>query len=77
MLAHICCPFGFMSSHCAFCPNAGGVYGPAGIQATYAPGQVIDISILVSARHGGRWVFRVCPSTNADEACLSQYVLQR
>ncbi|GAB4815625.1 hypothetical protein N2152v2_008081 [Parachlorella kessleri] len=55
----------------------GGIYGPAGIQATYAPGQVIDISILVSARHGGRWVFRVCPSTNADEACLSQYVLQR
>lgn len=56
---------------------AGGVYGPAGVQATYTAGQVITISLLVTAQHGGRHTFRICDRANADEACLYANVLQR
>ena len=58
-------------------PAAGGIYGPVGPQASYASGSVITISLLITAKHGGRHMFRLCPSSSPDEACFAANVLQR
>lgn len=59
-------------------PGTGGPNDtPGAVAATYAAGSVITLSLLITARHGGRHEFRVCDRANADEACLSVHTLQR
>ncbi|GAB4823517.1 hypothetical protein N2152v2_010563 [Parachlorella kessleri] len=66
------------SDNCPHCLQmGGGIYGPAGIQASYAPGQIIAISLLITAQHGGRHMFHICPSTDVNEACFAANILQR
>lgn len=53
--------------------------------ATFAPGQVVDLAVTITANHLGRFGFRICaladPNTNEraqlTEGCLDQHVLQR
>lgn len=46
-------------------------------QATFTEGGDITISLLITAQHGGRHQFRLCPSAVADEGCFAANVLQR
>ncbi|GAB4820348.1 hypothetical protein N2152v2_007394 [Parachlorella kessleri] len=55
----------------------GGSFTPTAPMKTYAAGSVITISLLLTAQHGGRHMFRLCDRTSADEACLAANVLQR
>lgn len=58
--------------------HAGGPFGPVGPVATYSAGQVVAISLLITANHGGRHAFRLCGrSDSLDEACFAAHVLQR
>ena len=61
------------------CPNpgAGGIYGPGAFVATYTPGGMISISLLITAQHGGAHTFRLCGRPDATAECLNQQVLQR
>ncbi|PRW50976.1 chitin binding domain-containing [Chlorella sorokiniana] len=47
--------------------------------ATYHAGSVINIQLFITAQHGGRHVFRLCPGPNMTSACLTApgAVLQR
>lgn len=45
--------------------------------ANYVTGQTITIQLLITARHGGRHVFRLCDKSVADEGCLGMHTLQR
>ena len=51
--------------------QAGGKYVTKKITGTYAAGQIIRIRVEISAPHGGRWQFGVCPvpdgASDADE----------
>jgi hypothetical protein len=51
--------------------QAGGKYATKKITGTYAAGQTIRIRVEISAPHGGRWQFGVCPvpdgASDADE----------
>eukprot|EP00887_Chlorella_sp_A99_P003396 scaffold7.g3396.t1 len=49
---------------------------PGAPGATFTEGQVITISLLITAKHGGRHVFRICDRAAADEACLALNTLQ-
>ncbi len=41
------------------------------------PPAVIDISVFITAQHGGRHAFRLCTDSDAQEKCLSQHMLER
>ncbi|PRW33768.1 cell wall integrity and stress response component 4-like [Chlorella sorokiniana] len=45
--------------------------------AIYSEGEVIDISVFITAHHGGRHAFRLCTDLDASERCLSQHLLER
>jgi hypothetical protein len=47
------------------------------IQATYASGSTINVEWLISANHGGRIGFKLCPRrTNLNQACFDANPLQ-
>ncbi|KAL4425189.1 hypothetical protein ABPG75_009205 [Micractinium tetrahymenae] len=45
--------------------------------AHYTAGGEIDITVFITAFHGGRHQFRLCPSDDVTESCLDQNVLER
>jgi hypothetical protein len=46
--------------------------------ATYTQGAVISLNAFLTANHGGKFSFRVCPrSSNLDEACFGTNFLTR
>lgn len=46
--------------------------------ATYTQGGVISLSVILTANHGGKFSFRVCPrSSSLDEACFGSNFLTR
>ncbi|KAL4435574.1 hypothetical protein ABPG77_002537 [Micractinium sp. CCAP 211/92] len=45
--------------------------------ARYTAGGDIDITLFITALHGGRHQFRLCPSEDVTEACLDQNMLER
>ena len=48
------------------------------VQATYAPGQTISVTINIRAQHGGYLMIKICPrSNNLDQACFDQYTLTK
>ena len=47
---------------------------------TYEEGQVIDITILIQAQHGGMWEMRLCDqpgSSFPSQDCFNKHVLKR
>lgn len=60
--------------------EAGGKYATGIISAHYTVGQVIDITVDVTANHKGWFEFRLCPNNDvkkpATQACLDKYLLQ-
>lgn len=56
----------------------GGIYEKSGRSvATYKQGGTIDISFFITAQHGGRHAFRLCPEDTPTEKCFSEYTLER
>ncbi|KAK3877591.1 hypothetical protein Pcinc_017706 [Petrolisthes cinctipes] len=57
----------------------GGVYGKGVITAQYRSGQVIPITIRISANHGGWFEFRLCNNNNPrardSQQCLNKQLL--
>ncbi|KAL4443267.1 hypothetical protein ABPG75_011004 [Micractinium tetrahymenae] len=49
---------------------------PRSVPLSLAPA-VINITVFITAQHGGRHVFRICPSDAATERCLAQHTLER
>lgn len=48
--------------------------------ATWSPGSVAEITVFITAQHGGRHSFRLCPRARASWACFEGeggYELQR
>ncbi|XP_052081951.1 uncharacterized protein LOC127719748 [Mytilus californianus] len=60
--------------------EAGGKYATGIISAQYTVGQVIDISVEITANHKGWFEFRLCPNNDvkkpATHACLDKYLLK-
>jgi hypothetical protein len=49
-----------------------------GIAATYIQGSDIQLNVTLTANHGGKFFFRVCPrSSDLDEACFGSNYLTR
>ncbi|PSC67430.1 chitin binding domain-containing [Micractinium conductrix] len=44
---------------------------------SYARGGVIDITIFITAQHGGRHEFHLCPSPHVSKGCLKEHQLER
>ena len=38
---------------------------------------VIDITIFITAQHGGRHEFHLCPSPHVSKGCLKEHQLER
>lgn len=58
--------------------NSNFIMQPSPIQATYTQGGVISLSVILTANHGGKFSFRVCPrSSSLDEACFGSNFLTR
>lgn len=58
----------------------GGKYAtPPIIAANYAPGSAVDIEIVITANHGGRFSFRLCapPGNPSDQACYDTMLLKQ
>ncbi|XP_072945000.1 uncharacterized protein [Epargyreus clarus] len=55
----------------------GGTYGSGEIVAHYDQGQVITVTVELSAYHKGYWEFRICkdPKRN-DQECFEEYILE-
>ncbi|EFN57128.1 hypothetical protein CHLNCDRAFT_51191 [Chlorella variabilis] len=47
------------------------------VMGSNAPGAVIKLTIFISAQHGGRHLFRLCPGPDATKPCFTQHTLQR
>jgi hypothetical protein len=46
--------------------------------ATYTQGAVVTLNAFLTANHGGKFSFRVCPrSSSLDEACFGSNYLTR
>jgi hypothetical protein len=46
--------------------------------ATYQQGAAVELKVVITANHGGKFFFRVCPrSSNLDEACFGTNYLTR
>ncbi|XP_041377331.1 uncharacterized protein LOC121389749 [Gigantopelta aegis] len=60
--------------------EAGGLYGKGIITKTYTTGQDIQISVQITANHGGWFEFRLCANNNPTkvitQSCLDQHLLQ-
>ncbi len=48
---------------------------PPAIAVVYSRGGIIDITLTLTANHGGRHSFRVCPSTSPSVGCLGSNFL--
>lgn len=58
--------------------EAGGEFATGEIVATYRPGQEIQVSVEVTANHGGHFKFSVCPGSrdrDPTQQCLDDHVL--
>lgn len=60
----------------------GGVSATGTITGTYTEGQVVNMTIVITAAHKGRFMFRVCviqdPTSERAELtdeCLNQHIL--
>merc|ERR1712168_285217 len=60
--------------------EAGGRYATGTIVADYQEGQVIEVTVDLTANHMGYFEFRLCPHNNihvpATQECLDRHVLQ-
>lgn len=50
---------------------------PRPVSAVWVEGQEVELLVGITADHKGRFAFRICPSTNATEACFEQNWLTR
>jgi len=69
--------------------EAGGIYYKKGVYTSYVQGQVIDIDILTTTNHNGKFGFRICKVSGGfdsaaeneqkelSEECFDQHVLQQ
>lgn len=62
-------------------PNeVGGQYFTGVIVESYTQGQIIDVTVKLTANHLGYFIFKLCPSTDAkkevEQGCLDSNVLQ-
>ena len=58
--------------------EAGGQYATGQIVATYSPGQLVEVSVEVTANHGGQFRFSVCPGEQGgdpSQLCLDRSLL--
>ncbi|ESP04946.1 hypothetical protein LOTGIDRAFT_156189 [Lottia gigantea] len=78
-----------LGGKCGICGNpfngtrhheAGGRYANGIISGSYVSGQVIRVSIQITANHRGYFVFKVCPNNDvnrmATHECLDEYALE-
>jgi len=60
--------------------EAGGEFAQGVLAKQYAPGQIIDIEVELTANHQGNFVLRLCPnddpSTTVTQECLNKHVLK-
>ncbi|XP_037091388.1 uncharacterized protein LOC119111687 [Pollicipes pollicipes] len=60
--------------------EAGGEFAKGVITKRYAPGQIIDIEVELTANHKGNFVIRLCPHNNdkktVTQECLNKHVLR-
>nr|KAG5707276.1 hypothetical protein BaRGS_000050 [Batillaria attramentaria] len=60
--------------------EAGGRYGNGIITRTYAPGEEINVRVVITANHKGWFEFRLCdhndPSTPITHECLDKHLLE-
>ncbi|CAK1555526.1 unnamed protein product [Leptosia nina] len=56
----------------------GGLYGDGVIVANYTSGQIIDITVEITAFHMGYWYFKLCPKPEAElkQTCFDQFPLE-
>nr|KAG5691648.1 hypothetical protein BaRGS_022923 [Batillaria attramentaria] len=62
-------------------PNeAGGMYATGIIVRTYHQADVINVTVKITASHGGYFMFKLCPNNDvtkeATQECLDRHVLQ-
>ena len=62
-------------------PNeAGGKYGRGIIARTYSQGDVITVTVRITANHLGYFTFKLCPNDNVKkevtQECLDKHVLK-
>ncbi|KAK7476301.1 hypothetical protein BaRGS_00032494, partial [Batillaria attramentaria] len=62
-------------------PNeAGGMYAKGIIVRTYHQADVINVTVKITASHGGYFMFKLCPNNDvtkeATQECLDRHVLQ-
>ncbi|XP_041360499.1 uncharacterized protein LOC121376787 [Gigantopelta aegis] len=72
------------NGRCGFCGDpydgvhkheTGGVFASNLIPRTYSVGQIIDITIEVTANHGGYFEFHLCPKSVLSQDCFDKYPL--
>ncbi|XP_037094711.1 uncharacterized protein LOC119114809 [Pollicipes pollicipes] len=60
--------------------EAGGTFAQGVIAKRYAPGQLVDIEVELTANHMGNFVIRLCPHNNdkttITQECLNKHVLK-
>ncbi|XP_034834890.2 uncharacterized protein [Maniola hyperantus] len=55
----------------------GGIFGEGIIVADYDAGQVVNITVHITAYHRGYWIFKLCPDPkNTDQSCFDEYPLE-
>ncbi|XP_041374514.1 uncharacterized protein LOC121387457 [Gigantopelta aegis] len=61
--------------------EAGGIYATGTIVRHYKQGQIINVTIDVTANHRGYFEFRICPNNDPEKSvtqkCLDQYLLEQ
>ena len=72
------------AGRCGLCGDAwdgprdhevGGRYFTGKIVGTYSPGQLLEVSVEVTANHGGHFTFSVCPGGPEEDQDPSQQCL--
>lgn len=55
----------------------GGTYGRGIIVDEFTSGEVIDVTVILTAYHIGFWEFKICPDpTNNNQDCFEQYLVE-
>lgn len=58
--------------------NSNFINEPSPVQATYKEGSVIELKVILTTNHGGKFSFRVCPRRrDLDAACFGSNYLTR
>ncbi|XP_038222482.1 uncharacterized protein LOC119840057 [Zerene cesonia] len=81
--------YGTNKGKCGICGDAynlarprphelGGEYGRGTIVDTYESGQIIEVTVEITAYHKGYWYFKICPQPEKEayQKCFDQYPLE-